>query len=160
MSLCKTRLQEERKQWRKDHPFGFYAKPAKGQDGSLDLTQWTAGIPGKAGTLWSDAVYPITITFPEEYPSKPPKVKFPANFYHPNVYPSGTICLSILNEEQDWRPAITLKQIVLGIQELLDTPNPDSPAQEPAWKAFMKDKALYEKKVKEQAKRYVNAGSM
>ena len=24
--------------------------------------------------------------------------KFPANFFHPNVYPSGTVCLSILNE--------------------------------------------------------------
>ena len=132
MSLCKTRLQEERKQWRKDHPFGFYAKPNKAPDGSLDLTQWTA----------------------EEYPSKPPKVKFPSGFYHPNVYPSGTVCLSILNEEQDWRPAITLKQIVMGVQELLASPNPDSPAQEPAWKAYSKDRVTYEKKVREQAKRY------
>jgi ubiquitin-conjugating enzyme E2 I len=156
MSLCNIRLQEERKQWRKDHPFGFYAKPMKSADGSLDLTQWTAGIPGKAGTLWADAVFPVTILFPSEYPSKPPKVRFPAGFYHPNVYPSGTICLSILNEAQDWRPAITLKQIVLGVQELLDTPNPNSPAQEPAWKAFSKDKTLYEKKVKEQAKKYAS----
>ncbi|XXZ99370.1 E2 SUMO-conjugating protein ubc9 [Meyerozyma guilliermondii] len=154
MSLCKTRLQEERKQWRKDHPFGFYAKPNKAPDGSLDLTQWTAGIPGRPGTLWADASFPITITFPEEYPSKPPKVKFPSGFYHPNVYPSGTVCLSILNEEQDWRPAITLKQIVMGVQELLDSPNPDSPAQEPAWKAYSKDRVTYEKKVREQAKRY------
>lgn len=154
MSLCKTRLQEERKQWRKDHPFGFYAKPNKAPDGSLDLTLWTAGIPGRSGTLWEAATFPITIHFPEEYPSKPPKVKFPAGFYHPNVYPSGTVCLSILNEEQDWRPAITLKQIVMGVQELLDAPNPDSPAQEPAWKAFSKDRATYEKKVREQAKRY------
>lgn len=156
MSLCKTRLQEERKLWRKDHPFGFFAKPIKAEDGSLDLTTWTAGIPGKQNTLWEGATYPITITFPEEYPSKPPKVKFPAEFYHPNVYPSGTICLSILNEEQDWRPAITLKQIVLGIQELLTSPNPDSPAQEPAWRAFLKEKEVYEKKVKEQAKKYIS----
>lgn len=24
--------------------------------------------------------------------------KFDAGFYHPNIYPSGTVCLSILNE--------------------------------------------------------------
>ena len=24
--------------------------------------------------------------------------KFPQNFFHPNVYPSGTVCLSIINE--------------------------------------------------------------
>lgn len=157
MSLCKTRLQEERKQWRKDHPFGFYARPRKTADGTLDLTRWDAGIPGKPNSLWAEATYPVSITFSEEYPSKPPKVMFPAGFWHPNVYPSGTVCLSILNESQDWRPAITLKQIVLGIQELLTNPNPDSPAQEPAWKAFSKDRATYEKKVKEQAKRYANA---
>ncbi|KAI3402294.1 hus5 [Candida oxycetoniae] len=156
MSLCKIRLQEERKQWRKDHPFGFYAKPVKNADGSLDLKSWTAGIPGKAGTPWEGGVYPIKIDFPEEYPSKPPKIKFPSGFYHPNVYPSGTICLSILNEELDWKPAITMKQIVLGIQELLDSPNPESPAQEPAWKVFTKDKEQYKKKITEQAKRYAS----
>lgn len=157
-NLCKLRLQEERKQWRKDHPWGFFAKPTRAADGSLDLMLWTAGIPGKPNTLWENAVFPVTIAFPEDYPLKPPKVKFPAGFYHPNVYPSGTVCLSILNDETDWRPAITLKQIVLGIQELLDTPNPDSPAQEPAWKMFGKDRAAYDKKVKEQAKRYASTG--
>ncbi|CAH6721218.1 SUMO-conjugating enzyme Ubc9p [[Candida] jaroonii] len=156
MSLAKTRLQEERKLWRKDHPFGFFAKPEKSADGSLDLTNWRAGIPGRKDTIWEEGIYPITINFPNDYPSKPPKVKFPENFYHPNVYPSGTVCLSILNEEQDWRPAITIKDIVLGVQELLSDPNPDSPAQEPAWKAFAKDKELYTRKVKEQAKRYQN----
>ena len=57
MSLCLIRLQEERKQWRKTHPFGFFAKPNKASDGSLDLKHWTAGIPGKEGTIWEGAVY-------------------------------------------------------------------------------------------------------
>ena len=45
--------------------------------------------------------------------------KFVPPLFHPNVYPSGTICLSILNEEEGWRPAISVKQILLGIQDLL-----------------------------------------
>jgi ubiquitin-conjugating enzyme E2 I len=50
---------------------------------------------------------------------------------HPNIYPSGTVCLSILNEEEDWKPHITIRQILLGIQKLLkDEPNIDSPAQQ------------------------------
>ena len=36
----------------------------------------------------------------QDYPHKPPKCKFPAGFFHPNIYPSGTVCLSILNEEE------------------------------------------------------------
>lgn len=35
----------------------------------------------------------------------------------------GTVCLSLLDEEKDWRPAITIKQILLGIQDLLNDPN-------------------------------------
>jgi len=49
---------------------------------------------------------------------------------HPNVYPSGTVCLSILNDEEDWKPNISIKTILLGIQKLLrDEPNINSPAQ-------------------------------
>ena len=34
--------------------------------------------------------------FSEDYPHKPPKCKFPQGFFHPNVYPSGTVCLRFL----------------------------------------------------------------
>lgn len=37
--------------------------------------------------------------------------KFEPPLFHPNVYPSGTVCLSLLDEEKDWRPAITIKQV-------------------------------------------------
>lgn len=153
-SLCLKRLQEERKLWRKTHPFGFYAKPEKDAEGNLNLYVWKLGIPGKEGTIWENGVYPVTVTFTNDYPAKPPKCQLPANFYHPNVYPSGTICLSILNESEDWRPGISMKEIALGIQTLLDEPNPLSPAQREAYHHFTSNKALYVKKVKEQVKQY------
>lgn len=37
--------------------------------------------------------------------------KFTPPLFHPNVYPSGTVCLSILNEDEGWKPAITVKQV-------------------------------------------------
>lgn len=52
--------------------------------------------------------------YAEDYPSKPPKVSFPQGFFHPNVYPSGKVCLSILNEEKAWKPSITVKQILVA----------------------------------------------
>lgn len=58
------------------------------------------------------------------------------------------MCLSILNEEEGWKPAITIKQILLGIQDLLDDPNPESPAQAEAYNLFKKDKPGYERKVR------------
>lgn len=100
-----------------------------------------------------------------EYPTKPPKCKmrpplclrsksannigkFVPPLFHPNVYPSGTVCLSILNEEEGWKPAITIKQILLGVQDLLNDPNPDSPAQADAYNLFKKDRISYEAKIK------------
>lgn len=154
-SLQLTRLQEERKQWRKDHPFGFWAKPELNADKTLDLTFWRAGIPGKKGTLWEGGVYEVTMKFPEEYPLKPPKCQFTPPLFHPNVYPSGTVCLSILNEDSDWKPAITVKQILLGIQELLDNPNPLSPAQRDAFELYQKNKKEYSKRIREQAKKFI-----
>ncbi len=59
-------------------------------------------------TDWEGGYFPITIHFSEDYPSKPPKCKFPASFFHPNVYPSGTVCLSILNEDSVWPSNLSL----------------------------------------------------
>ena len=37
------RLTEERKNWRKDHPAGFIAKPKTNSDGSTNFMLWEAG---------------------------------------------------------------------------------------------------------------------
>ena len=153
-SLASQRLALERKGWRKDHPHGFVARPMTAKDGSVQMSVWECKIPGKAGTVWEQGLYPVRLEFPDEYPSKPPKVSLPGGFFHPNVYPSGKVCLSILNEEKAWKPSITVKQILMGIQDLLDSPNPASPAQSEAYMLFTNDRADYDRKVKEQALRY------
>lgn len=86
-----------------------------------------------------------------------PKCQFEAQFFHPNVYPSGTVCLSIINEEQGWKPAITVKQILTGIQDLLNEPNPASPAQSEAYQLFKTNKDEYSRRVKAQALKYKQA---
>ncbi|EEC48108.1 predicted protein [Phaeodactylum tricornutum CCAP 1055/1] len=151
--IAKGRLSEERKAWRKDHPIGFYARPTSKGDGSSDMFTWEAGIPGKSGTDWEGGLFKVRMEFSEEYPSRPPKCKFFPPLFHPNVYPSGTICLSILNEEEGWRPAITIKQVLTGIQDLLDDPNPDSPAQSEAINLFLSNKAEYKRRVKIEARK-------
>uniref|UniRef100_A0A5B7BZR4 Putative SUMO-conjugating enzyme SCE1 n=1 Tax=Davidia involucrata TaxID=16924 RepID=A0A5B7BZR4_DAVIN len=75
--IARGRLAEERKSWRKNHPHGFVAKPETLPDGSVNLMVWQCTIPGKAGTDWDGGYYPLTLHFSEDYPSKPPKCKFP-----------------------------------------------------------------------------------
>ncbi|KAG5251244.1 hypothetical protein OIU77_025224 [Salix suchowensis] len=153
--IARGRLAEERKAWRKNHPHGFVAKPDNAPDGSLDLMVWKCIIPGKPGFTRNGFLH-IGVAMPccEDYPSKPPKCKFPQGFFHPNVYPSGTVCLSILNEDYGWRPAITVKQILIGIQDLLDQPNPSDPAQTDGYQLFVQDPTEYRRRVRQQAKLY------
>ncbi|KAK4479351.1 hypothetical protein RD792_014863 [Penstemon davidsonii] len=106
-------------------------------------------------TDWEGGYYPLTLHFNEDYPTKPPICKFPANFFHPNVYNSGLVCLSILSQDDGWRPSITVKQILVGIQDLLHQPNPNSPAQSSANHLFVKQPDEYKRQVLQQAKQYL-----
>ena len=45
--IATMRLREERKQWRKEHKWGFYARETKNPDGTKNIFKWEAGIPGK-----------------------------------------------------------------------------------------------------------------
>lgn len=54
-----------RKQWRRDHPFGFFAKPARTKEGVLDLKNWECGIPGKDKTIWEGGLFKMNIAFPD-----------------------------------------------------------------------------------------------
>ena len=115
MGIARGRLQEERRLWRKDHPHSFVAKPKTLPDGTQDLLQWDCIIPGKAGTVWEGGRYPMSMNFSEDYPSKPPECRFAKDpqgkpLFHPNIYPSGKICLSLLDAEKAWKPALTIKR--------------------------------------------------
>eukprot|EP00177_Eucheuma_denticulatum_P002508 GFKZ01004504.1.p1 GENE.GFKZ01004504.1~~GFKZ01004504.1.p1 ORF type:complete len:158 (-),score=12.26 GFKZ01004504.1:537-1010(-) len=151
--IARGRLLEERKQWRLDHPVGFYARPEK-KDGQSNLMRWECGIPGKENTQWAGGIYKLALEFTDDYPSRPPKCRFTPPLFHPNVYPSGTVCLSIIDADKAWRPSITVKQILLGIQDLLDTPNPEDPANGEAYDLFMKSKPAYNNRVKQIAIQY------
>ncbi len=141
----------------------FSARPAKlPEDKGQNLFKWICGIPGRKGTVWENATYKMIMEFSEDYPGKPPKCKFiPVNgkvLFHPNIYPSGTVCLSILNEDEDWKPSITIKQILLGIQDLLEHPSASSPAQAEPYQLFTANKGEYDRRVRLQALEVGNGG--
>lgn len=94
---------------------GFVAKPRKKKNGGLDMLIWDVLIPGPKGSIWASGSYKMIMEFPKDYPLKPPRCYFDPVLPHPNIYPSGTVCLSILNEEEDWKPSYKVKDILKGI---------------------------------------------
>uniref|UniRef100_A0A915DH55 SUMO-conjugating enzyme UBC9 n=1 Tax=Ditylenchus dipsaci TaxID=166011 RepID=A0A915DH55_9BILA len=153
-TIAVARLAEERKSWRKDHPHGFVAKVCKNPDGTLDLFRWKCGIPGFKDTDWEGGLFTLIITFTVEYPSAPPHCRFEPAIFHPNIFDSGTVCLSLLKQEKHWKPSISIRQILLGIQELLHNPNVKDPANKKANNLFKSNKTKYSEEIKSQAKKY------
>jgi ubiquitin-conjugating enzyme E2 I len=45
----------------------------RGANGMMDLKKWDCGVPGKEKTIWEGGLFKLEVTFPDEYPTKPPK---------------------------------------------------------------------------------------
>jgi len=103
-----------------------------------DIYKWNFILIGPKDTPWEDELYNGIIQFPRNYPFAPPIINFTSSIFHPNIYPDGKICISILHEGVDetgyedsserWSPVHTIQTIFLSILSLFHAPNCDSPA--------------------------------
>ena len=65
------------------------------------------------------------MSFPLDYPQKPPELRFLTPIYHCNINSQGRVCHSIL--DRNYTPDTRVKQIFDCIYGLLMTPEPDDP---------------------------------
>ncbi|XP_071736215.1 ubiquitin-conjugating enzyme E2 20-like [Rutidosis leptorrhynchoides] len=86
---------------------------------------WRGTILGSKDTVFEGTEYKLSLTFPNDYPFKPPNVKFQTGCFHPNVDVFGNICLDILQDK--WSSAYDVRTILISIQSLLGEPNTSSP---------------------------------
>ena len=83
-----------------------------------------ACIMGPDDTIYSSGAYLFTFDFPGEYPFKPPSLKYMTNDgktrFHPNLYRTGKVCLSILNtwKGEQWTSCQTIKTVLLTLVTL------------------------------------------
>jgi ubiquitin-protein ligase len=89
---------------------------------------------------------PLRICFPPNYPSEAPRIFFTPPVFHPNIYPSGEVCSSILSS--GWSSEFTISDLLLAIQSLLAEPNPASPANTEAFELFTTDPEAYDTRVR------------
>ena len=82
-------------------------------------------LEGPQGTPYENGFYKLELFLPEGYPMEPPKVRFLTKIYHPNIDKLGRICLDILKDK--WSPALQIRTVLLSLQALLSSPEPDDP---------------------------------
>jgi ubiquitin-conjugating enzyme E2 R len=104
------------------------------------------------------------MTFNNEYPYSPPTFKFNRPIYHPNIYPDGKLCISILHAPgademsgelatERWSPLQCAESVLRSILLLLDDPEVSSPANVDAGVLYRKDRAAYIQKAAEDVSR-------
>lgn len=98
-------------------------------------------------TAWEGGTFKLSLAFTEDYPNKPPLVKFMSKLFHPNVYNDGAICLDIL--QSNWSPIYDISAVLTSIQSLLCDPNPNSPANSEAARLFQENRREYNKRVQQ-----------
>ncbi|KAJ4339475.1 Ubiquitin-conjugating enzyme subunit [Didymella glomerata] len=90
-------------------------------------------------SLYYGGYFKAKMTFPRSYPHSPPDFKFLRPLYHPNIYPDGRLCISILHPPGDdemsgelaaerWTPVQSAETVLLSILSLLDDAETSSPA--------------------------------
>uniref|UniRef100_A0A0E0KZ92 E2 ubiquitin-conjugating enzyme n=1 Tax=Oryza punctata TaxID=4537 RepID=A0A0E0KZ92_ORYPU len=139
---ARKRLMRDFKRLMQDPPAGISGAP---QDNNIML--WNAVIFGPDDTPWDGGTFKLTLQFTEDYPNKPPTVRFVSRMFHPNIYADGSICLDILQNQ--WSPIYDVAAILTSIQSLLCDPNPNSPANSEAARLFSENKREYNRKVRE-----------
>lgn len=125
-------------------------------------------IIGPSDTPFEDGTFRLVMHFEEQYPNKPPGVKFISQMFHPNVYATGELCLDILQNR--WSPTYDVAAILTSIQRyvtlwdvsqimqgtsantdtsLLNDPNTSSPANVEASNLYKDNRKEYTKRVRE-----------
>ncbi len=77
------------------------------------LYHWEAVIFGPDDSIWEGGIFTLRMDFSEDYPSKPPQIKFLTKMFHPNIYNDGNICLDILKDK--WSPVYDVVSILMSI---------------------------------------------
>ena len=122
---------------------------------SNDYRHWKGRIKGPIDTCYQGGIFDVDIVIPDDYPFKPPKMKFDTKIWHPNISSvTGAICLDILKNE--WTPALTIRTALISLQALMCEPVPNDPQDAVVAKQYMTDINLFNQTAKHWVEEYAN----
>lgn len=127
---------------------------ARDEGSRLDVLD--AEIRGAEDTPYAGGVFRLEVNIPNEYPLKPPRVRFLTRIYHPNIDSQGRICLDSLNmpPKGAWKPSLNVATVLTSIQALMSTPNGDDGLMVDITEEFHNNPALFKQKAMGWTKKY------
>lgn len=150
MGIRDKRLKKDLEEIINDPPSHVSAGPID----NINTEIWEATIMGPGDSPYAGGVFKLDITFPNNYPFKPPQISFKTKIFHPNINRYGSICLDILNVK--WSPAMSISKVLLSIVSLLTDPNPDDPLEKSIADLYLNDIEEYKKQARHHTIRYAS----
>lgn len=90
-----------------------------------DLFNWNLIVDGPEQTPFIGGKFVVNLDFNDNYPFKPPKIKFVTKIYHPNVNDqTGEICTQAIDAA--WVPTLSANFIIQSVLTVIKTPNADN----------------------------------
>lgn len=102
---------------------------------------------------FNKGAFRIEITFPAEYPFKPPRINFKTKIYHPNIDEKGQVCLPIISAE-NWKPATKTDQVIQALVALVNDPEPEHPLRAELAEEYLKDRKKFVKNAEDFTKKH------
>jgi ubiquitin-conjugating enzyme E2 D/E len=124
-----------------------------GPKNDSNLYEWEGYILGPIGSPYEGGLFRLEISFPQDYPFKPPFVRFVTPVYHPNINKSGGICVDIL-KPQNWSPVLTISKVLLSISSLLTDANPNDPLEPDVAQQYILNRLLFDTTARKWTVRY------
>ena len=146
-SSSEKRISKEMVNLLKDPPPGCAASMK-----DRSVFEWVATVEGPPASPYHGGTFILDISFPRDYPFKPPTVAFRTRIYHCNINSKGQICLDILKEK--WSPALTMAKVLLSVRVLLSEPNPRDPLVGAIAKLLLQNKKEHDRTAAEWTKRF------
>ncbi|SCU91225.1 LAME_0E11716g1_1 [Lachancea meyersii CBS 8951] len=119
-----------------------------------NMQEFHVKFHGPKDTPYEGGVWRLHVELPDNYPYKSPSIGFVNKIYHPNIdSASGSICLDVINST--WSPLYDLLNIIEWmIPGLLKEPNGSDPLNNEAATLQLKNKELYDQKIREFIDKY------
>ncbi|PRQ41819.1 putative aminoacyltransferase, E1 ubiquitin-activating enzyme [Rosa chinensis] len=143
---ARYRLFKELKRLLQDPPAGISVVPPDFYN--CDIMLWNVVIaPHSLDSPWEGGAFKLTLQFSEDYPLKPPMVRFVSQMFHPNISADGIMSFNNLLDR--WPSINDVEDILKYIQSLICHPNPKCPANSEAFYMYFSENRLeYNRRVR------------
>ncbi|KAL2025031.1 hypothetical protein VTK56DRAFT_33 [Thermocarpiscus australiensis] len=156
---AKTRLMSEMKALRKEKWINFE------DDEDNNILKWRFALMViNSESAFNGGYFRAEMVFTDEYPYQPPKFRFLIPITHPNIYPDGQLCISILHKpgedimsgeeaSERWSPLQGAESVLRSVLLLLDQPEINSPANVDAGVMYRDRRDEYNREARETVER-------